>query len=153
MKFLRHSGSKNKARLGLTVVELITVIGVFMTVVVIGLPAAWDFYLSYQIETERDNLVTLLREARNMSVVNRNEASHGLYFNSNNFVVFEGASYASRTQAEDRIVLRTSAVAINGPSEIVFSPLSGQTTTSTYILTGNVRVRNVYVKSEGTVDW
>lgn len=153
MKFPRPSADKNNFRLGLTMIELIMVMGVFGIVVVMGLPASWDFYLSYQIETERDNLVTLLREARNMSVINRNETSHGLYFDSNNFVVFEGPNYASRTQAEDRIILRQTAVVINGPGEIVFTPLSGETSTATYILTSTGRVRYVYVKSQGTVDW
>jgi Tfp pilus assembly protein FimT len=128
-------------------------VGIFSIVVMIGFPAAWDFYLSYQIETERDNLVTLIREARNMSVVNRNEMSHGLYFDGSSFVVFEGANYANRIQTEDRIVSRQTNVAISGPSEIVFAPLSGETSTSTYILTSNAKIRNVYVKSEGTVDW
>ncbi len=153
MKFLKLWGGKKRRRWGFTLVELIVAVGIFSMVVIIGLPASWDFYLSYQIETERDNLVTLLREARNMSVINRHELSHGLYFNGSNFVVFEGVDYANRIQAEDRIISRQATVAINGPGEIVFTPLSGQTTASTYILTNNTRVRNVYVKSEGTVDW
>lgn len=151
MKFLKLL--ENKKRGGFTLIELIIVVGIFGIVVMIGLPVSWDFYLSYQIETERDNVVTLLREARNMSVINRNEMSHGLYFNGNNFVVFEGANYVGRIQAEDRIINRQTNVAISGPSEIVFAPLSGQTSASTYTLTNNARIRNVYVKSEGTIDW
>ncbi|MBI2592682.1 MAG: hypothetical protein HYW37_00775 [Candidatus Colwellbacteria bacterium] len=153
MKFLKPSAGKNNNLLGLTLIEVIMVIGILGIVLVMGFPAAWDFYLGYQIETERDNLVTLLREARNTSVINRNEMNHGLYFDGNNFVVFEGVNYASRIQAEDRIIPRQGAVTINGPSEIVFTSLSGQATTSTYILTSTGRVRYVYVKSEGTVDW
>lgn len=139
---------------GFTAVEIITVIGVLTVVFAITLPVAWDFYLGYQIDVERDNLVTLLREARNLSTANRNEAAHGLYFDNNNFVVFEGLTYATRNQAEDRVIPRSPAVQISGPSELVFTSLSGQIAAdSTYNLTSDQRNRAISINVEGMVDW
>ncbi len=138
---------------GFTAIELILVIGILAVILALGLPVAWNFYLGYQIEVERDNLVALLREARTLSMVNWNESDHGLYFDNNNFIVFEGSSFASRNAAQDRNIPRSPTVQVAGPSELIFGELSGRAATSKYTLTSGARSRTVDVNAEGMVDW
>lgn len=117
----------------------------------LGIFVSWDFYRQYQLESESETLVSLLRYVRNFAMVNRNEADHGLYFDSNNFVVFQGPTYATRNVSEDRPFARPAGITLSGPSELVFSRLSGAIASSSYALTAAGRQRVINVNSEGTV--
>lgn len=117
----------------------------------LGIFVSWDFYRQYQLDSESEMLVSLLRYSRNFSMTNRNEASHGLYFDSDNFVVFQGTNYATRDTSQDRSFARSAGITLLGPSELVFSRLSGAAASSTYTLTTASRQRVVNANSEGAV--
>ncbi len=131
--------------------ELLLVIGILAIIFALGLPVAWDFYQQYQLDAETETLRSVLRQARNLAMINRNESVHGLYIDSSNFTVFQGSSYAARNVAEDRTFPRAGSVGISGSTEIVFVVLSGTTASSTYTLSNPYRQKNVYINSEGTV--
>jgi len=141
---------------GFTIFEIIIVFGILAIIFALGLPIAGNFYLDYQFDGEISLIAALLRHTRNLSMVNHNEAAHGLYFDASNFVVFQGASYASRVIAQDRIFSRNTGVTIVGPSELIFSALSGQTSSTTYTLSVGLpgqggKSWEIFVNPEGLV--
>lgn len=138
---------------GLTVIEILVVIGILAILFAIGLPISINFYFDYILISERDTLVSTLTYARNLALINANESDHGLFLAPNNLVIFQGSSYASRNVSEDKNFPRASAVAISGPNEIVFKSLSSQTASSTYGLSNARRTFNVYVNSEGRIEY
>ncbi len=117
----------------------------------IGLPIGLGFYRSYQFDSETTLLVSLLENARTLAMINFNESLQGLYIDANNFTVFQGASYASRSVSQDKSFLRNANITITGPSEIVFSQLSGKTSSSTYIVSYGQKTININVNAEGTI--
>ncbi len=136
---------------GFTIVELLVVMGIFAILFSIGIPVGWDFYYSYQLDSEAQLLSSVLQYARNLSLVNHNESDHGLYVTSSNLVIFQGSSYAGRTVSQDKTFPRVSAITITGGPELVFSGLSGQTASTTFSVTDGRKTKYVYMNSEGLV--
>lgn len=132
-------------------IELLVVMGIFGILFSIGAPVGWDFYLNYQLDSETQLLTSVLQYARNLSLVNYNEADHGIYVSSANLVIFQGSSYAGRTASQDKTFPRVSAITISGATELVFSNLSGQTASTTFSITDGRKTKYVYVNPEGLV--
>ncbi|MDO8537150.1 MAG: prepilin-type N-terminal cleavage/methylation domain-containing protein [bacterium] len=153
---LKAKGHKLKARCGFTLIEVMVVVAILVVVFGYTIGAGSNFYTNQALISERDSLVSLLRGARSKSLVNINQLSHGVLINTstNQYIVFDGASYAARNQAYDIVFPKSSAVAIAGPSEIVFSALEGASNTSdTIVISSGVGVANIVINSEGRVSW
>jgi len=142
---------KGKSAAGFTFLEIILVVAILTVVFGLGIPILYQFYTRYQLDSEYQLLHSLLAQARNSAMINRNESSHGFFMDSNNFMVFQGSSYASRSASEDRIFPRSGAISVNGPAELVFSSLAGATASSTFILNNAYSQKTVYVNSEGLI--
>lgn len=140
----------SSARGGFSLLEVILATGILAVILALGMPI-WGFYQRYQLNSEQQLLQTILRQARNFSMINHNESRHGLYINQNNFILFQGDSYAGRNPAQDRIFPRAGGIAISGPVEIVFESLSGRTASSTFSVNNNEAGKNIYVNSEGAI--
>lgn len=149
MKFLeRSAANKNK---GFTLVELLIVIGLLAVLFALGAPVMFDFYLGYQLDSEYSLLKSLFQQARNLAMVNHNESDHGVLVDSQNFVIFQGTSYAARDTSQDRVFPRAAPVTVSGPSELIFAALSGQTASTTYVVSDSRKSKDIYVNSEGLV--
>ena len=138
---------------GFTIFEILIGMGILAVIFAIGLPISWNFYINYQFDSEVDTFVSVLEQARNSAMVNRNESPHGVYADANQFVIFQGVNYTGRDVSQDKIFPRSGNVNLNGPSEIVFSALSGQVSSTTYSFSRAQRSSNVYVNSEGAISF
>ena len=148
MKFHEVLGGNQSA---FTLIEVLVAMAIMAIIFVLVGPIAYNFYFDYEFDSEYSLLNSVLRYARNLSMVNHNESDHGLYITSSDFVVFQGASYATRDFAQDKPFPRNSAVAIAGPTELLFSALSGRTASTTYAVSFSGKSRDVYVNLEGLV--
>ena len=142
---------KGNAAAGFTLLEMVLVVAILAAVFSLGIPILYQFYARYQLDSEYQTLRSLFMQARNFSLINRNESSHGLYVDSGDFIVFQGASYASRNVLEDRIFPRSGAISVSGPTELLFSSLAGATASSTFVLNNNYSQKTIYVNSEGAI--
>lgn len=131
--------------------EVLVVVVILLFMFAIAAPVGLDFYLNYQLDSEARLLTSVLQYSRNLSLVNYNEADHGIYITSSNLVVFQGSSYAGRTTSQDKTFPRVSSITISGATELVFSDLSGQTASTTFSVTDGRKTRYVYVNPEGLV--
>lgn len=138
---------------GFSLLEILLAIGILSVIFAIGLPTSVDFYSSYQFDSEVNTFVSILEQARNSAMTNRNESSHGVYAAPNQFIIFQGSSYAARDISQDRIFPRDGNINISGPTELAFTSLSGQTASTTYAFNRGQRSVNVYVNSEGMVSF
>ncbi|MDP3901795.1 MAG: prepilin-type N-terminal cleavage/methylation domain-containing protein [bacterium] len=138
-------------RRGITLLELIVVLGLLAIIFMIGLPTGIDFYNTYQFRAEINTVASLLEQARSKALTNNNESNWGFYIDYENFVIFEGDSYAERDVAEDRIFDRADTVNISGPGELVFEQLSGRVASSTLTISDYRRSVNIFINSEGAV--
>ncbi len=138
---------------GFTLIELIIVIGLFALLVAFGLPVAGNLYTDYVLISERDQFLAILRKTRNQALTNLDAQSHGVHIASTSYTVFEGATWAGRIQDKDENISRSSAVTMNGTSDIVFTALSGITASTSWNLSNGIKISHVTVNSEGTINW
>lgn len=138
-------------RSAFTLIEVLVVIAIMTIIFALVGPIAYNFYFDYEFDSEYGLLNSVLRYARNLSMVNHNESDHGLYITASDFVVFQGASYAARDTSQDKTFPRNTAIAVAGSTELLFSALSGRTASTTYTVSFSGKSRDVYVNLEGLV--
>lgn len=138
---------------GFTVIEIILIIGILVIIFSMSFPIAFDFYKNYQFQAEQDQFISLLEIARNLSMANLNQSPHGVFQDNDNFIIFEGNSFATRNQSQDQIFPRSKAISVSGPNEITFNAISGQAISSAYIFNNGKTSSNVYVNKEGQINW
>jgi len=136
---------------GFTLIEILIALTILSAIFGLGFPVTWSFYGTYQFDSEGKVLVSVLEQARNSAMINRNQSAHGVFINDDQMTVFQGASYASRNASMDKIFPRNRLIAISGPAEIVFSALSGQVSSSTYIVSYQHRSTNIQANSYGAI--
>ena len=88
---------------GFSIIEVVMVIGIIAIVFGLGLSFSLSIYQSQMLNAERDNLAVILGRARSEALSNLNESDHGVYIGSDNYVIFQGDTYASRNAAGDEI--------------------------------------------------
>lgn len=155
--------------------EMVIVMGLFAAIAAVTLPFTINFYNRYQVDSERQTFLALLREARTLSLDGVNGASHGVKVASSSFVLYEGSGYYSRDTSKDEIIPREQTVTIDGKTlgstqiqigmvwvniarfassnDTSFKYLSGRATSSSYTLRNGAKQTKVYVNPEGTINW
>ncbi len=151
MKLPRRSVNDRGSFFGLTLIEVLIVVGIIVVLLGAGAPVAYNFYYQAQFEAEYNLLFSILQQARNLAMANRNESAHGVYLESETFIVFQGSSFAARTASQDREFPRANSVTITGASEIVFTALGGETSSTTFSVSDSAHSRDLFVNSEGLI--
>jgi hypothetical protein len=105
----------------------------------LGLSVSLDVYKSYNYQTEKLLVLSLLQKARNESLNNINNSAHGVYFGGGHYVLFEGINYLSRDVSKDLTFVANNLNVI-GTNEIIFSQLSATTTPLTLTLSDGVHL-------------
>lgn len=138
---------------GYTLLELLVVVAIVFALVGVALPIGLDFYNQYLLTEERDNLVQVLRKARSEAMANINQKPHGVAFLANQYVLFQGASYASRDTDWDRFYNHSGKVSLDAPAQIIFSHLEGASASSTVSLSDASQKVEIKVSDEGRISW
>ena len=137
-----------------TLIELVVVIAVSVVIFGYTFSVGSDFYGSQSLIGERDSVLNLLRRARTRAMNNINQADHGFYISTTTYTVFEGSSYASRSQGFDEAFPRSGGATISGPSEVVFAAIEGASNTSGTISVASGKGKaDILVNSEGRISW
>lgn len=137
---------------GFTILEVLLVIAIFSIIVVMFLPVGVDFYKIQLINRTNDQILWLLKSARNNAITQQNNSDFGYYYNDNMVVLFEGSSYDSREQDKDFTYSVPSDISIIGPSEIVFEKYTGNPDqTGTISVLYYQHSRDININSEGLI--
>lgn len=110
---------------GFTIIELLVVLAIFFVLVAIFTPMAISFYQMEALNKTQDQLVWLLREARDNAVNQKNNSFFGVRVLEDNFILFQGESYINRIETEDQVVSFPDNIKISGDDEIIFAPTTG----------------------------
>lgn len=139
---------------GFTLIEVLIVIAILAGLAGLGLFVSIDFYKSYAFHSERNIVVSIIQKVRSQSLANINESKHGVYFGTNNYVIFQGENYASRNATYDEIIQANSLVSHSGLTEIVFDQLTGlPAATASIVLSDGLRSSTISIGNEGRIDW
>jgi len=155
MQRLTPKTSNLKPNSGFTVLEIIIALVISSAIAALGLNVGIDVYRSGSLSSDRDTLVSALEKARNRSVTNLGESTHGVYLEENKYTIFRGPSYASRDTEYDNELVSPPTVKATGTIEYVFEQLSGDGlfpgTTTLIDDRGSSLV--ITVNEEGRIDW
>lgn len=157
MKSLKvFSYKKNlSCRQGVSLIEVLIIVAIIVVISGLGLFVSLDFYKTYALNSERDAVVAILIKARNRAANNFNESKHGVYVDSNDYIIFQGSSYALRNQTYDELLKKNNSINSSGLQEVVFEQLTGNLTTleGDITLSNNVKSINISLNSEGRINW
>lgn len=150
------SSVKSKSE-GFTFIEILIATTILIALIVLAVPVTNDFRESQTLIAERDSVVGLLRRARTLALANGNESDHGIMIASTSTTLFQGSSYAGRAVAYDEIFQHSGGIVITGATEIVFSALSSEATstqaTTTIMLKLGNRSQKVEFNTAGAIFW
>lgn len=136
-----------------TLIELTIVLGVMAIIGAIGLPVGLSSLRYYSVNSENTALVGLLENVRSQAMVDTDERPHGLAITATDYVLFTGSSYATRYTVRDISYPRAKSITITGSTEVVFAPLTGLTTATTFTLQSATTQQTVTINKEGAITW
>lgn len=147
---MRHSTT------GFTLVEFLLALAVFTLVILAATPSYTSFQTSAQLNESVSELVQTIRLARERAVARAGDVAHGVYLESNQYTLYRGASYASRTTSHDRVIALENSLTLSttvSGSEINFSKGLGiPGATGTITLTHDVQgTKTVTIDAFGSV--
>lgn len=138
---------------GFSLIELLLVIALLGIVGVAAFPLGTNLYRMQVLQDTRDSLVTTLRQAQVYAMAQKNDASHGVKFLGNSYVLFEGDSYDTRNESNDFAINVASNIALSGLDEVVFAQFTGlPSATGTITLSLHDEVRELHVLSAGITE-
>ncbi|MEK7583204.1 MAG: prepilin-type N-terminal cleavage/methylation domain-containing protein [Patescibacteria group bacterium] len=151
MKYPSTSGRNS----GFTLVEVLISMGIMLILFGLTTPFTIRFYRRYQVITERNLLLSLLRQARTQSFAGAGSTDHGVHIASASYTytLFEGTSYVARDQSKDQVFEMSTNVTMTGPSDILFKYLSARTSSVSLTFDNGTRQEKIYVNKEGRIDW
>lgn len=112
---------------GLTMIELLTVIGLILILVATAIPAYNSMRISSEINESTSLLIQTLRTAKEKSIARIGNINHGIKLETDSYTIYYGSSYVDRikdyghTITLNGIGLSWELSGIGHPDEINFS--------------------------------
>ena len=149
---------------GFTLIEVLVVIGIFGILTALSAVIGLDFYRVFAFRSERNTIVAVLQTARARAMANINQSPHGVRFDGNNYIIFQGAGYASAAHAFDQSFPANSSIKLTippgipvtaaNPIEVDFAQLSATTAPVALMIKDNTgRSGTTTIGADGQIDW
>lgn len=137
---------------GLTIIELLLVLGIMMVLGGMAAVVYGRFINQNALSNVTDQLVGSLRKAQMYAASGRENNSWGVYFGSQKITMFAGADYLTRVAAFDEVYEVPTTVRLSGMSQIVFGrPAGVPGSTATVVIESNGSQKTVRVNELGVV--
>lgn len=150
MNLLQISIRRHK---GFTLIEIIIVMAIFSALAAIGTFFNFSFYGSSSLQADADIFTSSLQRARSRAVNNINESRHGLYIDSSEYILFQGDSFVTRNPSLDEPVSRNPNLIFIGPTAVVFSQLSGDSSfQGDIVITSGFKTATVSLNYAGRIN-
>lgn len=138
---------------GFTFLELILVIALVIILGLSTVPFSSRFYTQNAVSNTVDQITSELRKSQMYAMSSRQSANWGVHYGSNQIVLFQGTSYASRNANFDEKFTVNTAVTVSGLTDVIFMRTTGTpSATPTIIVSGAGDTATVTVNSEGVVN-
>lgn len=127
---------------GVTLLEIIVVLGVLAAVSAVLVGAFAEFREASAVVEAKSEIIGILRDARVRTLASRNNTNYGVHFEETRVVLFEGGTYSAAVPSNETHQLYSSrivAIVLGGASEVVFERLSGAASASGTIILSATR--------------
>jgi type IV fimbrial biogenesis protein FimT len=148
-------------RSGFTIIELLVVIAIMVILASAAVPIYGNFQVSAQLNESSAQIVQSMRIARQKSIARTQAGAWGVFFNisggDDQYILYQGTSYAVRDTDFDRSVTLDSAIALSttiAGAEVNFSMGRGlPSATGDVVMTHSTgESRTVNVNSFGKIE-
>ncbi|MDO8560379.1 MAG: hypothetical protein Q7S23_05135 [bacterium] len=146
-----ESKTQLRASFGFTFIELLVVLGLIVTLAALAVPLFFNWQSESGLDTVAQELASAVREAQARAMAGDGASPWGVHFDDvavgDRFVLFRGASFATREAGYDQVTVLPASVAydailVAGGDAVIFA--RGRGTTGN---TGSVTLRS----SEGRI--
>lgn len=142
---------------GLTFLELTISVGILALLLVIIVPSFMDFRRNSILNTETQNVITLVNKARMSSMSSKEDFQYGIHFDADKVVLFQGDTYVAGAGTNEELVLNTALTlslieVYGGGAEVVFQKVTGatnQNATTTLLVVGSTASTTIVVFPSG----
>lgn len=139
--------------IGLTLIELLLVIGSIIIIAALTMPVGLNFYRLQVLDETTSDILGILRRAQNQATFQKNDSAFGVKFLSDSYILFQGSSYAERIQSGDEIIMLPLGIGISGIDEVVFEKLIGiPSFTGTLTITSDGSSQKLSVNAQGAIE-
>ncbi len=146
-----------KRNSGLTLIEILVVIGVIGAIFVFAAVIDIGSITRESVISEQANLIALLGKARSRAMNNIEHSPHGVHIGADEYVLFQGNTFNSADTANEsiernpNITIDTSSIST---TDIVFNQLRGDAEdTGSLTLSDGVRSKTITIRQEGLIEW
>lgn len=134
--------------------EIILSVGVIAVIAASSMPIFVGMQKKNELDIAANAVVSSLRRAQTLSIAMDRDSTWGVSISSGAVTIFRGASYTTRTTAQDEVFAISTGIVPTGLGEVVFAKLSGDPLqTGTITLTYAANIRTVTINSVGTIDY
>lgn len=158
-----ESATRQRARFGFTFIELLVVLGLTVTLAALAVPLFFNWQSQSGLDTAAQELIGAIREAQARAMAGDGASPWGVYFDDaaagDRFVLFRGASFATRDAAFDQATglppsVTYDAVLVAGGEAVVFTRGRGTTgnTGSVTLRSSEGRTAELRVNAAGAVN-
>ena len=144
---------------GVTFVELLVVITIVVIVATLILVPLFRARERLALELAADDVLSLIEEARSLTLAARDDSVWGVHFETNRAALFKGATYSLSVETKEIILdkrVEISSINIGGGQETIFKRLSGATdqagTITLSLVSQPTENRVIEIKESGLVE-
>lgn len=150
---MREEMTTKKMQAGFTFVEVLLVVALILTLSILSTGFYARFFTQNAVTNTSDQLVSSLRKAQMYAMIGKQNGTWGVKYASNQIILFQGTTYATRNSALDEKYDVISQVSITGLNEITFSRTTGTpSATATISVSGNTNTTSITLNSQGMVN-
>lgn len=137
-------------------IEVLVAIAIISILTSIGVGGYFAFKKGTEIDINSQQIVNLIRQAQGRSKAMKFDGAWGIKITPNQATIFQGTTFASRTQAYDEVTSFKGLMSVSGITEIVFNKLTGLPTPSSIgtLTVGNGgTTKNIQINEEGLISY
>lgn len=150
-------------RRGFAFVEVLTVVAVVALLSAFALPALRIFNQQKSLDASSQGILETLRVSQSKTLASEEATSYGVYFdtqaNPQNYVLFKGASFATRDTAKDRVYTLPATIEFSNvgvvSSQVVFEKITGNAnqsgSVSVWLKADHSNIRSTFIDVAGNV--
>jgi len=121
---------------GISLIEIIIVIGIISIISAIIIPNLSSFRNQQAMVNTREDIISLLNEARNSTISSKNSTTYGVHFMTNTATLFEGTVFVDSVNNKEIVfnpsvlIPTTGGINLGGGNDVVFKRITGNTLNS-----------------------
>lgn len=148
---------KSKVSSGVTFLEITITVGILGLLLAVIMPSFLSFRRSSILNTETQEILTIINKARLSSTSSRGDIKYGVHFESGKIVLFPGVTYTGGANGNEEHIfnpaLTLSVITVSGGGpDVIFEKITGATSqnaTTTLLVTGSTASTTIVIHPSG----